>query len=128
MDCFCLYRLNGAILSNDTAACYDCMIPELTSVHLQALGMPKNAIKTSVLLNQKAKHYVTTKAGILRSFINPLQNALPLGKAKVSTLLTALHRLCMGVQVFSVCKRKKAEKVADAYVDHTGNTYVNKET
>eukprot|EP00957_Ditylum_brightwellii_P068387 5191515-Ditylum_brightwellii.AAC.1 len=31
MDCICLYRLNGAILKNDAAACYDCMIPELTA-------------------------------------------------------------------------------------------------
>eukprot|EP00957_Ditylum_brightwellii_P069788 5299537-Ditylum_brightwellii.AAC.1 len=37
MDCICLFRLNGAILSNDAAACYDRMILELTTVHLKAL-------------------------------------------------------------------------------------------
>eukprot|EP00957_Ditylum_brightwellii_P056280 4266134-Ditylum_brightwellii.AAC.1 len=37
MDCFYLYILNGAILSNDAAACYDCMMPEMTSIQLQAL-------------------------------------------------------------------------------------------
>eukprot|EP00957_Ditylum_brightwellii_P015090 1138281-Ditylum_brightwellii.AAC.1 len=38
-----------------------------------------------------------------------------------------LHSLCTGVKPFSVCKRKKAERVADAYVDDTGNTYINEE-
>eukprot|EP00957_Ditylum_brightwellii_P174506 13286890-Ditylum_brightwellii.AAC.1 len=28
MDCFRLFRLNGAILNNDATACYDRMIPE----------------------------------------------------------------------------------------------------
>eukprot|EP00957_Ditylum_brightwellii_P034172 2589643-Ditylum_brightwellii.AAC.1 len=28
MDCFRLFRLNGTILNNDAAACYDRMIPK----------------------------------------------------------------------------------------------------
>eukprot|EP00957_Ditylum_brightwellii_P070200 5332981-Ditylum_brightwellii.AAC.2 len=40
----------------------------------------------------------------------------------------ALHSICTGVQMFSVCRSKKAERIADAYVDDTGNTYVNEET
>eukprot|EP00957_Ditylum_brightwellii_P142390 10848782-Ditylum_brightwellii.AAC.1 len=35
MDCLRLFRLNGAILNNNATACYDCMIPELSSIHLQ---------------------------------------------------------------------------------------------
>eukprot|EP00957_Ditylum_brightwellii_P109190 8329268-Ditylum_brightwellii.AAC.1 len=63
MDCLCLFRLNGAILNNNTTACYDCMIPELSSIHLQGLGLPDNAAKCSVLLNHNMKHHVKTKAG-----------------------------------------------------------------
>eukprot|EP00957_Ditylum_brightwellii_P154527 11760070-Ditylum_brightwellii.AAC.1 len=40
------------------------MIPELTAIHLQALGLPNQATKTSVLLNQKSKHHIKTTAGI----------------------------------------------------------------
>eukprot|EP00957_Ditylum_brightwellii_P069830 5302593-Ditylum_brightwellii.AAC.1 len=46
---------------------------------------------------------------------------------QVSTLLVALHSLCTGVRLFSVCKAKKAERAADAYVDNMGNTYVDKD-
>eukprot|EP00957_Ditylum_brightwellii_P060522 4595308-Ditylum_brightwellii.AAC.1 len=60
MDCIRLYRLNGAILNNDAAACYDHMILELTVVHLQALGLPDNAMVTSVKLNQNTKHHIKT--------------------------------------------------------------------
>eukprot|EP00957_Ditylum_brightwellii_P059343 4505273-Ditylum_brightwellii.AAC.1 len=56
MDYIRLYRLNSAILNNDAATCYNRMIPELTAVHLQALGLPDNATVTSVKLNQNAKH------------------------------------------------------------------------
>eukprot|EP00957_Ditylum_brightwellii_P186814 14224732-Ditylum_brightwellii.AAC.1 len=45
IDCFCLFRLNGAILNNDAMACYDQMIPEVTSLHLQSLGLLEEAVK-----------------------------------------------------------------------------------
>eukprot|EP00957_Ditylum_brightwellii_P146623 11162024-Ditylum_brightwellii.AAC.1 len=34
MDTLRIFRSNGALLNNVTVACYDCMVPELTSVHL----------------------------------------------------------------------------------------------
>eukprot|EP00957_Ditylum_brightwellii_P073958 5619933-Ditylum_brightwellii.AAC.1 len=46
----------------------------------------------------------------------------------VSTLLAVLHQLCTGVKLFSVCRNKKAERVADAYVDDTGGRLCPKET
>eukprot|EP00957_Ditylum_brightwellii_P038924 2941092-Ditylum_brightwellii.AAC.1 len=63
MDCLHLFRLNGAILNNNATACYDHMIPELPSIHLQGLGLPDNAAKCSVLLNPNMQHHVKTKAG-----------------------------------------------------------------
>eukprot|EP00957_Ditylum_brightwellii_P135611 10341042-Ditylum_brightwellii.AAC.1 len=45
MDCFCLFRLNRAILNNDATVCYNRMIPEVTSLHLQSLGLPEEAVK-----------------------------------------------------------------------------------
>eukprot|EP00957_Ditylum_brightwellii_P056660 4294489-Ditylum_brightwellii.AAC.1 len=64
MDCFRLFRLNGAILNNDATACYDRMIPEVSSIHLQSLGLPKEAAKCSVLVNQKMRRHVKTTAGV----------------------------------------------------------------
>eukprot|EP00957_Ditylum_brightwellii_P132799 10125870-Ditylum_brightwellii.AAC.1 len=59
--------------------------------------------------------------------------ALPLVKVKAKgpppqigfikfSFLVALHSLCIGVRLFSVCKTKKAEQVADAYVDNTAHS------
>eukprot|EP00957_Ditylum_brightwellii_P192821 14681475-Ditylum_brightwellii.AAC.1 len=63
MDCLRLFRLNDIILNNDATAYYDCMILELSLVHLQGLGLPDNAAKCSVLLNHNMQHHVKTKAG-----------------------------------------------------------------
>eukprot|EP00957_Ditylum_brightwellii_P090715 6909076-Ditylum_brightwellii.AAC.1 len=62
MDCLRLFCLNGAILNNNVTACYDWMIPEISSSHVQSLGLPDNATKCSVLLNHNMKHYVKTNA------------------------------------------------------------------
>eukprot|EP00957_Ditylum_brightwellii_P208918 15359540-Ditylum_brightwellii.AAC.1 len=103
MDCFCLYRLSCVILSNNAAACYNCMIPEMTSIYLQASGMPKNAIETSILLNHNAKHHIKTKAGITEEHYQSTHDCPFFGEGEgkgsspsnwlfqVSTLLVALH-------------------------------------
>eukprot|EP00957_Ditylum_brightwellii_P133433 10173154-Ditylum_brightwellii.AAC.1 len=57
MNCLRLYGLNGALLNNDAVACYDQMVPQLTSLTLQGLGLPDNAAKCSVLLNQNMRHH-----------------------------------------------------------------------
>eukprot|EP00957_Ditylum_brightwellii_P058453 4432540-Ditylum_brightwellii.AAC.1 len=62
MDCFCLFHLNGAILNSNVTACYDTMIPELSSIHLQSLGLPEEAVKCSLLLNHNMHHSVKTTA------------------------------------------------------------------
>eukprot|EP00957_Ditylum_brightwellii_P104634 7973176-Ditylum_brightwellii.AAC.1 len=54
-----------SFLNNDAKACYDRMIPEVTSLHLQSLGLPPVAIKCSVLLNKNMPHFVKTSEGIL---------------------------------------------------------------
>eukprot|EP00957_Ditylum_brightwellii_P067529 5126410-Ditylum_brightwellii.AAC.1 len=58
MDSLCLFQLNGAVLNNDTKACYDRKIPEVTSLYLQNLGLHPAAIKCSVLLNKNMSHFV----------------------------------------------------------------------
>eukprot|EP00957_Ditylum_brightwellii_P065077 4936012-Ditylum_brightwellii.AAC.1 len=62
MDLLHLFCLNGGLLNNNAVACYDRMIPALSSLHLQNLGLPETAAKCSVQLNKKMKHYVRTNA------------------------------------------------------------------
>eukprot|EP00957_Ditylum_brightwellii_P172504 13133337-Ditylum_brightwellii.AAC.1 len=82
MDCIHLYQLNGAILNNNATACYDCMILELTAVHLQALGLPDNATVTSVKLNQNAKHHIKTTAGVTDMSYQSMPTCPPFGKGQ----------------------------------------------
>eukprot|EP00957_Ditylum_brightwellii_P183182 13953204-Ditylum_brightwellii.AAC.1 len=64
MDCLRLFRLNGAVLNNNAMACYDRMIPEMTALHLQSLGLPRKATKCSVLLNYNMTYYIKTPKGV----------------------------------------------------------------
>eukprot|EP00957_Ditylum_brightwellii_P172591 13138808-Ditylum_brightwellii.AAC.1 len=64
MVCFCLFCLNGAIFKNNAMSCYDQMIPEVTSLHLQSLGLPEEAVKCSMLLNHNMHHHIKTTAGV----------------------------------------------------------------
>eukprot|EP00957_Ditylum_brightwellii_P083068 6314545-Ditylum_brightwellii.AAC.1 len=45
-------------------ACYDQRIPEVTSLHLQSLGLLEEAVKCSVLLNHNMPHHVKTTTGV----------------------------------------------------------------
>eukprot|EP00957_Ditylum_brightwellii_P089017 6778866-Ditylum_brightwellii.AAC.1 len=45
-------------------ACYNRMIPEVTALHLQSLGLPSAATKCSVLLNHNMTYYVKMSKGV----------------------------------------------------------------
>eukprot|EP00957_Ditylum_brightwellii_P094465 7193407-Ditylum_brightwellii.AAC.1 len=66
MDCIRLFQLNGAILNNDASACYNRMVPEVSSVHLQSLGLPDNATKCSILIKKNMKRSIKMKAGVTK--------------------------------------------------------------
>eukprot|EP00957_Ditylum_brightwellii_P064617 4904219-Ditylum_brightwellii.AAC.1 len=63
IDSLHLFRLNRGLLNNDAVACYYRMIPALTSLHLQCLGLPASAAKYSVSINKNMRHHVRTNAG-----------------------------------------------------------------
>eukprot|EP00957_Ditylum_brightwellii_P141487 10778624-Ditylum_brightwellii.AAC.1 len=137
MDCLHLFRLNGTILNNDATACYDQMILKISSLHVQSLGLPDNATKCSVLLNHNMKHYVKTNTGITKEFYKhePTNKKFGKGQGKTSslsnwlfqssTLLNALHYLCVGIYLFGVCQKFVEKRVAEAYVDDADCTYVD---
>eukprot|EP00957_Ditylum_brightwellii_P008416 637204-Ditylum_brightwellii.AAC.1 len=66
MDCIHLFQLNGALLNNDTSACYDQMIPEVSSVHLESLVLADNTTKCSVLITKNMKRSIKTTAGVTK--------------------------------------------------------------
>eukprot|EP00957_Ditylum_brightwellii_P074600 5668918-Ditylum_brightwellii.AAC.1 len=103
IDCTWLFCLNGAILNNDAFACYNRMIPEVSSLHLQSLGLPDNTTKCSVLINRNMKRSVKMTAGVTKQ-TNQHTKKYPLegeGQGKTPSL------------------------VAESYVDDTDCTYVN---
>eukprot|EP00957_Ditylum_brightwellii_P010464 792000-Ditylum_brightwellii.AAC.1 len=137
IHCLHLFRPNGAILNNDATACYDHIIPEISSLHLQSLGLPDNATKYSVLLNHNMKYHVKTKAGVTKEFYKHELNDEKFGKGQgktsspsnwlfqSSTLLTALHYLCVGIHMFSMCRKYVEKRVAETYVDDADCMYVD---
>eukprot|EP00957_Ditylum_brightwellii_P207092 15351422-Ditylum_brightwellii.AAC.1 len=139
MDCFCLFHLNGAILNNDATACYDCMIPEVTSIHLQSLGLPEEAMKCSVLLNHNMRQHGKTTAGVSREHYRhePGNKKYMEGQGKtsspsnwlfqISTMLGALRWLVLGINMFSVCKQYIENRVAESFVDDTDCTYLGQQ-
>eukprot|EP00957_Ditylum_brightwellii_P184498 14052776-Ditylum_brightwellii.AAC.1 len=102
MDCLCLFRLNGAILNSDATARYDCMIPEVSSLHLQSSGLPNNTTKCSVLLNHNMKHHVKMKARVTKEFYKHEPNDEKFGE-------------------------DQEKCVAKAYVSNTDCTYVDQQ-
>eukprot|EP00957_Ditylum_brightwellii_P153895 11714092-Ditylum_brightwellii.AAC.1 len=137
MDCIRLFRLNGAILNNNLSACYDRMIPEVSSVHLQSLGLPDNTTKCSVLINKNMKQSIETTAGVTKdayqhTAVFPLQGE---GQGKTSsplnwlfqssTLLNALYALVSSIALYSVCKTFFSNRVAESYVDDTDCAYID---
>eukprot|EP00957_Ditylum_brightwellii_P126199 9621230-Ditylum_brightwellii.AAC.1 len=53
------------------------------------------------------------------------QGARNMARDKTSTLLGALHKLVLGVNMFSICNRHMEQRVAEAFVDDTDCTYVD---
>eukprot|EP00957_Ditylum_brightwellii_P177545 13523548-Ditylum_brightwellii.AAC.1 len=60
MDSLPLFRLNGTLLNNDAVACYNQMIPAVSSLHLQSLGLPESAAICSIKINKQMKHCIQT--------------------------------------------------------------------
>eukprot|EP00957_Ditylum_brightwellii_P197973 15081985-Ditylum_brightwellii.AAC.1 len=58
------------------------MIPELTAVHLKALGLPDNATKTSAQLNHRAKHHIKTTAGVTEEYCQSTTDCSLFGKGQ----------------------------------------------
>eukprot|EP00957_Ditylum_brightwellii_P048799 3702341-Ditylum_brightwellii.AAC.1 len=97
MNCLKLFCLNGAVLNNDAMACYDQMIPEVTALHLQILGLPREATKCSVLLNHNMTHYVKTSEGVSNDHYKhtPEYGKFGEGQGKASSLSNWLFQLPM---------------------------------
>eukprot|EP00957_Ditylum_brightwellii_P038917 2940753-Ditylum_brightwellii.AAC.1 len=140
MDTIRIFQLNGALLNNNAVACYDCMVPGLTSLQLQSLGLQAPAVKCSVKLNYDMRHHIKTNAGISTELYGHMECFPKYGEGhgKVSspsnwlfticTLLSALHGLHKGINLWSVGKRFKSQRFADTYVDDTDGATIDQNT
>eukprot|EP00957_Ditylum_brightwellii_P003214 244903-Ditylum_brightwellii.AAC.1 len=114
MGCLRLFRLNSAVLNNDAMACYDQMIPEVTALHLQSLGLPSEATKCSVLLNHNMTHCIKTSKGVSNDHYKHTSEYRKFGEGQgkasslsnwmfqSSTILNALHALVSGIFLISI--------------------------
>eukprot|EP00957_Ditylum_brightwellii_P110447 8423291-Ditylum_brightwellii.AAC.1 len=114
MDSLQLFRLNGALLNNDAVACYNQMIPAVSSLNLQSLGLPKSAAICSVKINKQMKHYVQTIACESTEFYQYSEEYTKGGERQgktssppnwlfqSSTLLSSLEEQCNGLYLTSV--------------------------
>eukprot|EP00957_Ditylum_brightwellii_P035127 2663743-Ditylum_brightwellii.AAC.1 len=85
------------------------MIPEVTSLHLQSLGLPPAAIKCSVLLNKNMSHFVKTSESISAESYKHTDAFARYGEGQdkasspsnwlfqSSTILNILHALVSGI-------------------------------
>eukprot|EP00957_Ditylum_brightwellii_P066691 5061069-Ditylum_brightwellii.AAC.2 len=83
------------------------------------------------------EHHVKTKAGVTTEYYTHEANNKTFGEGQgktsfpsnwlfqSSTLLNALHLLCKGIFLFSVCKKFVERRVAETYVDNADCSYVN---
>eukprot|EP00957_Ditylum_brightwellii_P078824 5994115-Ditylum_brightwellii.AAC.1 len=84
MDSFRLFGLNGGLLNNDAVACYDCMIPAISSLHLQSLGESANFYQHSEVHMKGGEGQGKTLSPPNLSF-------------QSSTLLNSLEEQCEGL-------------------------------
>eukprot|EP00957_Ditylum_brightwellii_P097042 7389813-Ditylum_brightwellii.AAC.1 len=115
------------------------MIPEVTSLHLQSLGLPEEAVKCSLLLNHNMHHHTKTTAGVSREHYRhePGNEKYGEGQGETSTpsnwlfqisiMLGALHCLVLGINMFSVCKRYVEDHVTESFVDDTDCIYLDQQ-
>eukprot|EP00957_Ditylum_brightwellii_P132857 10131383-Ditylum_brightwellii.AAC.1 len=129
MDLLHLFRLNGGLLNNDAVACYNRMIPALSLLHLQSLGLPETAAMCNVQLNKRMKHHVRTNAGESSKYYQHLESYMKggEGQGKTSsppnwlfqslTLLKSLEEQCTGLYLTSIEQKYTSKRVAEGYVD-----------
>eukprot|EP00957_Ditylum_brightwellii_P094897 7227179-Ditylum_brightwellii.AAC.1 len=108
MDSLQLFCLNSGLLNNDVVSCYDRMIPALTSIHLQGLGLLPKVAECSVLINQNMKHHIQTNAVESVEFYQHSNEYMKGGEGQgktsfppnllftSSTLLNSLEEQCTG--------------------------------
>eukprot|EP00957_Ditylum_brightwellii_P096069 7319474-Ditylum_brightwellii.AAC.1 len=128
MDSLQLFRLNRALLNNIAVVCYDRMISDVSSLHLQSLGLPESAAICSVKINKQMKRYVQTNTGKSTNFYQHSEAYMKgwEGQGKTSSppnwlfqssmLLKSLEEQCKGLYLTNV-DGKYESKRAEGYVD-----------
>jgi hypothetical protein len=124
-----LTRTDGGTFDNDAKACYDRIIPSMTSFCAQSLGMKQvNVVGLHARTLQQAKYRLKTSLGTSEtSYSNTKENPLyGLGQgstaaafawAVISAVILKLMKLLRGIQFSNPTGTINVKCVMDAFVD-----------
>jgi hypothetical protein len=123
-----LTRTNGGTFNNDTKACYDRIIPSMTSVCAQRLGMKQVNVGLHARTLQQAKYRLKTSLGTSEmSYSDTKENPLyGLGQgstaaafawAVISAVILQLMKLLQGIQFSNPTGTISVKRVMDTFVD-----------
>ena len=123
-------RSQATIFNNDATACYDRVLPALSQICCQRLGLPTQASKFKLLFLRTAEYHVKTQHGIsdqffthfLQTIYGVLQGsgAAPAIWLAVSiVLITAYNALYPDPGIPNPLHTEELQKIIDAFVDDT---------
>ena len=131
-DLLRLYRLPGALCSNDAKSCYDRVLHSIAALAMKRLGIPSPPIECMFECIQKMDHYIRTTYGdsdisYSSKFSSiPFQGVLqgngaaPSIWVAVSTpLLNMMRSANHGMNIISAITKQQYNVVAFAFVDDT---------
>jgi hypothetical protein len=130
-----LTRTDGGTFDNDAKACYDRVIPNMTSICAQRLGMKTINAKLHALILKGAKYKLKTTLGTSEEFYKnteekPLyglgqgSTAAAFAWAVISAVILKIMSLLRGVRFCSPTRTFKVQRVMDAFVDDS-TSWVN---
>ena len=123
-------RRAGEIFDCDASGCYDCILPPLASVHLQALGMDQSIGTFIAHFMFLAKRHVRTSDGISKKSIRTTKRKVLHGICQgngggpviwlshLTIMLVAISMVCAGFFTFCVQMLQKITTVGTGYVDN----------
>ena len=127
------YRTNHATNLNDAKACYDRIIPTLTSLINRANGMPKSWVQTHANLLAEAKYHLKTISGISARYHTHSEEHPVYGNGQgagdspnqwnqtSSIILQLFFAMAHRAILESPFRDLKVEQATDAFIDDANN-------
>ena len=128
-----MYHSEGLFMM-DAAACFDRMVPSISSIVAQKFGISKNILRSRNATISNMQRSIRTSHGASQQSYNqveyePILNGEVQGKGDVPSiwslesqiLIQAHHDMCHGIELISANKHKRSKRNNDVFVDDTDN-------